>query len=88
MSHLTHSVVFCDTQFEFGTWISDKSFWSESRVATSMAIMTGNSRTQLPIDESNARALIVALEQHINNISQVRNEFIAIQQIQKKEATA
>ena len=53
-----------------------------------MRIETGNACTNCFLDEPNARALILALEDHIKNISHVRNELTAIQQIQKKEATA
>lgn len=88
MSHINHSVFFSDNQFRFDAFITDKTDWNEQKVAARMTIDTGNASISNELNESNARALIVALEQHIENISQVRNEFIAIQQIQKKEATA
>jgi hypothetical protein len=86
--HQKHSVVFNDTQFSFASWISQQSEWNKSRVQAMIRIETGNASTSCSLDESNSRALIVALEQHIKNIAQTRNELIAIEQIQKKEATS
>ena len=88
MSHPRHSVVFSDTKFSFATWISGPSQWNDAGVATCIRVETGNASMQCSLDEPNARALIVALEDHIKNISHVKNELTAIQQIQKKEATA
>jgi len=83
-----HSVVFSDTQFSFAAWISQPSEWSESKVLASIRVETGNASTTCFLDESNARALIVALQDHIKNIEEARKKLVAIQQIQKKEATA